>query len=100
MARFKPGESGNRTGRPKGAKNKVQRPLKEEISGFLSEQWPQIKRDFKKLEPAARMAMFEKLARFVLPQPRETAMNINFDQLTDAQIDQILDKLFGDENKG
>ena len=100
MGKYKEGQSGNPAGRPKGAKNKVSPLTKQEITEFLTDQWPQIKRDFGKLDPAQRMQYFWKIAGFVFPQPRENNLSVNFDQLTDQQIDQILDKLFGNENKG
>jgi hypothetical protein len=93
MNRFVNGQSGNPAGRPKGAKNKIVKPLKAEIETFLSEQWPQIQTDFHSLEPKERIQMFERLARFVLPQPRETDMKINFNELSDAEIDSVINRM-------
>lgn len=99
MARYKEGQSGNPTGRPKGAKNKIEPLTKQTITEFLSEQWPTIQRDFKKMEPAARIQHFMKLLAFVMPQPKQTDLNVDFTRLSDDQIDQLVEKILGDENK-
>jgi hypothetical protein len=98
MTLYKTGESGNKAGRPPGAKNKITKPLKAEIQEFLSEVWPTLKQDFKKLEPAQRFQMFERMARFILPQPRETDLKIDFTTLSESEINLLIDKML--ENYG
>ncbi len=95
MAKYKPGETGNKQGRPKGSKNKVQAFTKLEISDFLTKYWPQIRRDFMKMEPAQRVQTFLKLISFVIPRPTEGNFNMTFnpENLSDNDIDQILNTL-------
>lgn len=96
MARFKKHESGNPAGRPKGAKNKIVPFTKQEINTFLSEYWPQIKKDFRQLEPAARIQQFMKLMSFVMPQPKENNVSIDFRQLSDEALDQVVNRILGE----
>ena len=90
---FVPGKSGNEAGRPKGSKNKVNIELREEITDFLKFIWPRIKADFLELEPAQRIAMFDKLSQFSLPKMTAAELTSNYEQLTDSQLDDIIEKL-------
>ena len=71
---FKQGESGNKTGRPKGVPNKATGSLREFINELVNENREQVKEDFKALEPKDRIAMFEKLLRYSLPTLQSTTL--------------------------
>lgn len=58
VTRFKPGESGNRAGRPVGAKKKITPVSPEELQYFLNEHWEDMKRNFKKLTPAEQAQFY------------------------------------------
>jgi hypothetical protein len=62
------GQTGNPNGRPKGTPNKLTAELKERLSDFLDENWEQIEKDFKTLEPEKRVMLFEKLLQYKLPR--------------------------------
>lgn len=55
-------------GRELGTPNKLTADLRERISDFLNENWEQIEKDFKTLEPEKRVMLFEKLLQFTLPR--------------------------------
>lgn len=91
------GKTGNPKGRPKGATNKANRPLKENIANFLHSQWPAIERDLKKLEPKDRVAIYEKLLSFVLPRLKSVDATMEVTQklegLSDEKLNQLIDQI-------
>ncbi len=87
------GVTNNPNGRPKGSKNKVNIELREEIAEFLRYNWPIIKRDFHDLESAQRISVFEKMLQYALPKMSSMDMQTNYEQLTDTQLDDIIEKL-------
>lgn len=84
------GQTNNPTGRPKGSQNKVTASLKGRISSFLESNWDTIETDFKSLDPQSRIALFEKLLKYVVPQQRETKLDLA--SLSDEEIDSLLEK--------
>lgn len=55
-------------GREQGTPNKTTSDLRDRISNFLNENWEQVEKDFKVLEPEKRVILFEKLMQFVVPR--------------------------------
>ncbi|MFO0396960.1 MAG: DUF5681 domain-containing protein [Planctomycetota bacterium] len=69
--KFKPGQSGNPNGKPKGAGKKDLDPLRNQIREFLSETFPQIATKFAELDNAKDMIYcWTKLADYVMPKLR------------------------------
>lgn len=94
MARYKPGNSGNPGGRPAGSKNKLRAPLKEELREWLSDTWPQIKRDVKAMKPEDRVRIWEKILAYDLPRPKDPLeVNMDIRHLTEDQVDSLLDRI-------
>lgn len=64
-------------GRPKGAANKVTRPVKEVISNLLTDYSNSglMESDFADLEPRDRMMMAEKLIQYIMPKMQSVAMS-------------------------
>lgn len=69
------GHTNNPAGRPKGTPNKVGAELRERISNFVSERWPQFEEDFDDLEPKERMLFLEKLMAYTLPKLQAVAVD-------------------------
>ncbi|MEO9146188.1 MAG: DUF5681 domain-containing protein [Ginsengibacter sp.] len=90
---FKKGISGNPTGRPKGANNKATSDLRTWINQFIDENREQIKDDWKKLDAKDRLLMFEKLLKYSIPALQATSLDLNFEKLTDEQLDEIINRL-------
>jgi len=90
---FKKGESGNRKGRPIGAENKTTTELRDRIKSFLESNFKTIQKDFKKLDPEKKIALYEKYLKFVLPQLQATDVNLDFDKMSETQIDEIITRI-------
>lgn len=89
-------------GRKKGTPNKATQTAKEWIVQTLSANWEQMKSDLKVLEPKERLQLLFKLLEYVTPKQRETSNNIKFKDLTDEEMDELIDKLtngISDENE-
>jgi len=93
MSKFRTGESGNPAGRPKGAKNLTSLEVKKLILNIISREFPgrKIAADLRELSARERINAFLKLVQLVLP--RETDFKIDYSQLTDKQLDELLDKI-------
>lgn len=84
---FKKGQGG----RKPGAVNKTTKTLREFISDFLNDNRDTLVKDFKRLSPRDRLTLFEKLLQYSIPKMQSTALS--FDDMTDEQLDKLLDKL-------
>ena len=95
---FKKGESGNSKGRPSGSENKVTVELRDRIKLFLESNFKTVQKDFKKLDSAQRVALYEKYLKFVLPQLQNSDLTVNLEKMSETQLDMIIDRLMTREN--
>lgn len=97
------GKTNNPNGRPKGKPNKVTGEVREWIKAIIDKQRPQLEKDLKALEPAERWRIVEKLMQYVVPKMQAIEANIDFNRLTDEQIDKLAGELLekaGEEAAG
>lgn len=78
-------------GRKKGTPNKVSGKLKEWLAEFIDNSREQIVKDFKRLGPKNRVAMFEKLIKYVLPI--QQVSKIDFGAMSEETLDEIINRL-------
>ena len=97
MGKFKKGESGNPAGRPRGAKDKAQSSIKEWVKELLDKNRATIEADLKKCEPADRLRVLLKLLEYVLPKQAAVQAKIDFEALSEEQINDIINRLTGGE---
>jgi hypothetical protein len=90
---FKKGESGNPTGRPQGAKDKATKDLRESIKTFLDANFEVVQADFLKLDPVQRCQFYERLLKYAVPAMTNQSINLNYEEMTDSQIDDIVTKI-------
>jgi hypothetical protein len=90
---FQKGISGNPQGRPKGTANKVSMQLREMITDFLENNFEQIQKDFKKLQPREKAKVYCDLLQYGLPKLQAIQIETEFDKLTDADLDYIIKEL-------
>lgn len=90
---FTKGVSGNPDGRPKGSPNKTTGQLREAITNFLEQGFDQVVKDFKVLEPKDRIKVYTDLLQYGLPRLQAVSNSLKFEDLTDEQLDEIINRL-------
>lgn len=87
------GKTGNPNGRPKGTPNKTTTELKQWINILISNNIQQLTKDLKKMEPAERWRIVEKLMAYVIPKQQAVTAEIDLNNLTDDQINMIINQI-------
>lgn len=87
----KPGVSGNPKGRPRGSKNKITQDLKGVVKSFLEANSNDLQKQYNKLDPKDRLAFFEKLLKFAIPQ--QTQSKIDLSRATEEELDRLIEQL-------
>lgn len=93
MARQKNDGKGRLGGRQKGTPNKVAASVKDWLSGLIDKNRKQIEKDIKQLEPKERLQILEKLMQYVVPKQQAVSANVNFERLTDTQLDTLISEM-------
>ncbi len=65
------------------------------VQELLEENFNQIKQDLAKLKPEERVRAWTSLLEYSLPKLQRSEMNLSVDQLSDEQIDSILQRALG-----
>ncbi|WP_290706647.1 DUF5681 domain-containing protein [Flavihumibacter sp. CACIAM 22H1] len=89
----KKGNTGNPNGRPKGSRNKVSGELRSMISEFLEGEFQTIKREFKRLSARDKAKLYTDLLNYALPKLQSTSLGFDFDNMSDEQLDKIIESL-------
>ena len=87
------GRTNNPHGRKKGVPNKVTKDLKIWVKDLIDENTDQLEKDLKNLEPKDRWQVIQRLMEYTLPKQRSIEANINYENLSDEQLDLIINKL-------
>jgi len=94
MAKFKPGQSGNPEGRPKGAKDKANKEIRQKISDFIEANIDKIQSDINELEPEKRIRYFIQLLEYSIPKMRAIEADITeTESLTDTERNEIIKRM-------
>lgn len=93
---LKKGQTNNRAGRPKGVKNKVTTELKTWVQQLIDNNRDILEKDLKTLEPKERWAVIEKLMSYTIPKMSSVDARIDFEKLTDEQLNSVIDELTKD----
>ena len=80
-------------GRAKGTPNKVTADLREWISDLLNNNKSVFETDLEKLEPQQRVAIFEKLLSYAIPKMQSVETKIDYNNLSDEQLNTIINEL-------
>lgn len=96
MSRQKNDGRGRIGGRQKGTPNKVTASVKDWVAQVIDKNRRQMERDIKALEPKDRLMMLEKLMQYVVPKQQAVKAEIDFNQLSDEQLDTLVNELTKD----
>ena len=84
-------------GRAPGVQNKNTTNLKSTIQLIVEKSFLSIESDLQEMESKDRVAFVLKLAEFIIPKMRET--KLNFSDLSDFEIDELINRLKNDGNE-
>lgn len=98
---FKKGQSGNPAGRPPGALNRIAKPVKERISDFLTEKFGELPTIWERLEPKEQARLLVDLLPYSVPKMQAIQMDadINFSNMSENDLDEIVKRLLDNENR-
>lgn len=82
-------------GRKKGTPNKATATLKEWLISLLDNNRKQVEQDLQALEPKERLHYLFKLIEYAMPKQAAVQAKIDFDSLSDEQLDTVINKLTG-----
>ncbi len=85
-------------GRQKGTPNKTTTEIKELIAQFVGNNLEDIQDNYNQLEPEKKLHFFEKILKFVLPQQKEINQMIDVSNLTEPELDKLIDEALKKEN--
>lgn len=83
-------------GRVKGTPNKATQNFRDWISDLVDENRTQITRDLKNLDSKDRLIILEKLMQYCIPKMQSVEAKIDFNTLSDAQLNMIINELTKD----
>jgi len=80
-------------GRIAGTPNKTTTDMRNRIQNLVDANWKTVSKDMKKLPPKDRMEVITKLLPYITPKLQVTDLNIDFDRISDDQLDSIVNLL-------
>lgn len=80
-------------GRKKNTPNKVTLNLRESITVFLEGNFEKVTKDWEIMEPKDRLTFYKDLLRYAVPTLQSTGMKIDFDKMTDGQLDKVVENI-------
>jgi len=81
--------------RPHGSRNKISEGIREKVSELLTKNLERIEQDIEGLSPFQRMRILLELMAYCLP--RYAPIGHPVDEMTDDEIDAIIQKLRNDQ---
>jgi hypothetical protein len=99
---FIEGQSGNPNGKPQGVKNKAGKPIRDLITAFVYDNWPQAIIDFKTLKPSERLQFLEKIFKYVVPVLQSVHhtedLKADLESLSDEQLETLTERILQHNN--
>lgn len=91
MAKFEKGNSG----RPKGAKNKVNAQMRDLIQTLFDDNYGKIQEDLESLEPKDRLKFLTDLLPYLMPKLQSTSYNhkVDLDSMSEEDLDILINRI-------
>lgn len=96
---LKKGMTNNKSGRPKGSRNKYTVDLREKVNELIEVNFETIQTDIDSLESRDRLMFIEKLLKYCLPTLQSVESKTDFSELTDSQLEQIINSININDNE-
>lgn len=92
---LKRGMTNNPGGKPPGTLNKLSRDMKQTIHEFLTGNWPEVEREFHKLNGKDKLNFYKDLMQYDLPKMQAVAVSgeLNFKEMQESALDGIAERL-------
>ena len=85
---WKPGQSGNPKGRPRGARDRTAEQFRAMVKQFVADNWEGLQEKYDALEDKDQAMFLERLLKHIIPAPLDPVA-----RLTQEQIDQVIIEL-------
>lgn len=93
------GMTNNKNGKPKGAVNLLNKDLRLSISEFLNNNFDEVIKEWKKLSGKDKVSFYRDLLQYEIPKKQAVAVALEFDRLTDEQLEILCNQLIKKENE-
>ena len=90
------GMTNNKQGKPKGAVNKLSKDMRQTITDFLQDHWPEVEKEFSKLKGRDKVNFYRDLLQYSIPKMQAVAVSgeVNFQTWPENQLDDLADRLY------
>lgn len=88
-------------GRERGSANKVTTDLRKSVNSFLNENWEDLKKAYKQLEPKDKLVFYEKLMAYSIPKLQSVSQDVtiqnNLEKMTEEQLNKLITQILENE---
>lgn len=90
---LKKGMTNNPNGRKVGALNRINKDLRISITEFLESNFDEVVSEWNNLDGKEKLSFYKDLLKYSVPTLQSTELKTGFDQMTDEQLDTIINEL-------